>query len=232
MSSASQGSAYDYWVFDLDGTLVDTEWRYKRDLFDRVGYRLGVGFSDDFVTDLWYGLGGSRDVLLAAKGLDPEEFWSIFDDLDDPQARAGASFLYSDAAWIGGLDVPAGIVTHCPEPITEQVIRTLDISDWFTTVVPCNDTTGWKPDPAPVRHAIDDLRVSDESTGVMVGDGESDIGAAHNAGVAGAHVERHDPNRRGRCVLGDYRVTDLEELATRLSTTPQTPDTPARKKTD
>jgi phosphoglycolate phosphatase len=26
------------------------------------------------------------------------------------------------------------------------------------------------------------------------------------------HVERHGPYRRGRCVLGDYRVRSLDEL--------------------
>ncbi|MFC6725831.1 HAD family hydrolase, partial [Halobium palmae] len=42
--------------------------------------------------------------------------------------------------------------------------------------------------------------------------GASDVGAAWNAGLDGVHVERHDPDYRGRCVLGDYRVSSLDEL--------------------
>ena len=32
---------YDFWILDLDGTLVDVETSYVRDVFDRVGERLG-----------------------------------------------------------------------------------------------------------------------------------------------------------------------------------------------
>ena len=32
---------YDYWLLDLDGTLIDVDWSYPRSVFDRVGARLG-----------------------------------------------------------------------------------------------------------------------------------------------------------------------------------------------
>ena len=38
-------STYDHWAFDLDGTLVDVEPAYIHDVFDRVGDRLGRGFT-------------------------------------------------------------------------------------------------------------------------------------------------------------------------------------------
>jgi len=39
---ALEQSEYDFWLLDLDGTLVD-EWSYTREVFDRVGDRLGRG---------------------------------------------------------------------------------------------------------------------------------------------------------------------------------------------
>ena len=36
---ADPNTAYDFWLFDLDGTLVDAEWSYTREVFDRVGDR-------------------------------------------------------------------------------------------------------------------------------------------------------------------------------------------------
>ncbi|MFB6187297.1 MAG: HAD family hydrolase, partial [Halobacteriaceae archaeon] len=52
---------YDFWLLDLDGTLVDTHWSYTREVFDRVGDRLGRSFSDREAEIIWNGLSGSRN---------------------------------------------------------------------------------------------------------------------------------------------------------------------------
>jgi phosphoglycolate phosphatase len=202
--------AYDYWLFDLDGTLVDTEWSYKRELFDRVGDRIGRSVSDREARRLWYGLGGDRDAILRSWGVDPETFWEVFDALDDPAARAAATHLYDDAEPVTDLDRPTAVVTHCPAPVTDRVLDHLDVRDWFDAVVCCSAETGWKPDPAPVERAT--AAIGGEGRGVLVGDGEGDVGAAWNAGIDGIHVERHGPEQRGHCVLGDRRVSAIAEL--------------------
>lgn len=69
---------YDFWLFDLDGTLVDAEWSYTRDVFDRVGDRLGRQFTDREAETVWHGLGGARDPMLREWGIDPAEFWPAF----------------------------------------------------------------------------------------------------------------------------------------------------------
>jgi phosphoglycolate phosphatase-like HAD superfamily hydrolase len=51
-----------------------------------------------------------------------------------------------------------------------------------------------------------------EGRGVFVGDGTGDVGAAWNAGLDGIHVERHGHDRRGQCVLADYRVRSFHEF--------------------
>jgi len=203
---------YDYWLLDLDGTLVDTEWGYVREVFDRTEARLGVSFSDRQAEVLWHGLGGDRDDHLRDWGYDPESFWAVFDEEDDPRERAEATYLYDDAAFVADLDRPVGVVTHCPEPITDVVLDRLDVADWFDVVLACDDETGYKPDPEPLHLARGGLDVPDAARGVYAGDGASDIDAAANAGLASIHVERHDPHRRGVCVLGDHRVESFEEI--------------------
>jgi phosphoglycolate phosphatase len=203
---------YDVWLFDLDGTLVDTEWSYTRGVFDRVGDRVGHEFSDYQAEVLWHGLGGSRDVHLREWGFDPDSFWAAFHDVEDPVARAEATYLYEDAARVGDLDGPVGVVTHCAEFLADPVIESLDIGDWFDVVVCCDDDTGWKPDPGPIELALDDVGATTDNHGVYVGDAASDVGAAQNAGLDGVHVERHDPHKRGHCVLGDHRVESFDEL--------------------
>lgn len=215
--TASDRSAYDFWLFDLDGTLVDVEWPYIREVFDRVGDRLGRPFTDREAEIIWYGLGTARSAQLREWGIDPEAFWTVFDAVDDPRTRASATYLYEDAAWIGGLDCPMGLVTHCPPAITQQVLDSLDIRDWFGTVVCCSDDLGWKPDPRPVEVTMEQLGVAGRGGGVLVGDGANDIGAAWNAGLDGIHVERHGPHRRRQCVLGDRRIEGFEELRSVLT---------------
>lgn len=205
---------YDFWVLDLDGTLVDTEWTYTRAVFDRVGECLDRSFSDREAAVLWHGLGGSRNEYLEGLGFDdPMAFWEVFHAVEDPAARVEATYLHDDASFVANLDVPVGLVTHSQPVVANQVLDTLEIRDWFDTVVTCSDDLGWKPDPAPVELAMEHLGVDPAiHDGVLAGDGANDVGAARNAGLASIHVERHDPDRRTGRVRSDYRIASFDEL--------------------
>ena len=208
---------YDFHLFDLDGTLVDAEWAYTREVFDRVGDRLGREFSDREASVLWNGLGGPRRETLRGIGVEPDDFWPAFHAVEDPVARAEATYLHDDAARlldrvdeVGG---PTGLVTHCQEFLAEPVLDHVDLDGRFDAVVCCTDETGWKPDPDPIELAMESLGVDPRSArGYYAGDGESDVGAAWNAGLDAVHVERVGHDERGRCVLGDRRVSRLDEL--------------------
>ncbi|WP_142858059.1 HAD family hydrolase [Salinigranum halophilum] len=208
--------AYDVWLFDLDGTIVDAEWSYTRDVFERVGARLGRAFTDHEAEIIWHGLNGARDPQLRAWGIDPAEFWPVFHDEEDPLARAEATYLHDDAAAlvrdVQRAGQPIGLVTHCQEFLARPVLEHLDIGDWFDAVLCCTSEVGWKPDPAPIEYTLSQLDVPARARGVLAGDGASDIGAAWNAGLDGIHVERHPPERRGHCVLADHRVSSFDEL--------------------
>ena len=205
---------YDFWLFDLDGTLVDIEPRYPKRVMRRVGDRLGTGFTDEEALMLWYGLGGARDSYLAANDIDPTRFWAVFHEEENPTARAEATFLYDDAErFIRERSEPMGLVTHCQSYLTGPVLDHLDIRDWFDTVVCCDDDIGWKPDPTPVERARADMGVGHNGhAGVLAGDNPADIGAAWNAGLDGVHVNRRSPADDGFCVMGDHRVESLLDL--------------------
>jgi phosphoglycolate phosphatase len=204
--------SYDVWLFDLDGTLVDVAPSYINETLCEVGDRLGHGFTPAETEAIWHGFGGGANRLLRDRGVDVDAFWATFHEVEDPVARAEAAFLYDDAAWVGDLDRPVGLVTHCQSYLTEPVLDRLDIGDWFDAVVCCDESTGWKPDPRPVELALADLGVGPEPSGPLVGDGPADVGAAWNAGLEGVHVERHGHERRGCCVLGDRRLRSLAPL--------------------
>ena len=204
---------YDFWLFDLDGTIVDVEWRYTREVFDEVGERLGYRFSDQQAETLWHGLTGARDEVLREWKLDPETFWETFHAVEDASVRAQNTYIHDDAVFVNELDAPVGLITHCQEFLAQPVLDHLDITDWFDVVLCCTDDTGWKPDPEPVNSVMADLGVGHNGhKGVLAGDGPCDVGAAWNAGLDAIHVERHDPQKRGHCVRADHRVSRFDEL--------------------
>ena len=69
---------YDFWMFDLDGTIVDIEPSYPTAVVTDVGDRLGVGFTEREAEILWYGLGGVREHVLQRHGIAPDLFWEVF----------------------------------------------------------------------------------------------------------------------------------------------------------
>ena len=203
---------YEYWLFDLDGTLVDVSPSYAQTVIHAVGDEIGYQFSELQIEQLWHGLGGTPDYLLNRWGINGSTFWDAFHAIESAKERAEATFLYPDAEAVGAIESPVGLVTHCQPYLTKPVLEHLDIADWFDTIVCCDDTLGWKPEPKPVQVARSNLAIAPGATGVMIGDSSGDIGAAWNAGIEGIHVERHGHNRRGCCIRADEVVSRIDEI--------------------
>lgn len=205
--------SHGFWLFDLDGTLVDVDWSHVRAVFDEIDNRLGRSFTDREIALLWHGFAGERNTVLESRDIDVERFWNVFHDVEDPQQRAAATYLYEDAEWVGSIERPVGLVTHCQSHLTDAVLDRLDIRDWFDVVICCDDEIGWKPNPAPIHLAMSSLGVQPPQGGLYVGDGPHDVGAAWNAGLDAVHVERHGHDQRGACVRADRRCRSLTEIA-------------------
>lgn len=205
---------YDFWLFDLDGTLVDVEAAYPRQVFDRVGERLGYEFDDRQVTVLWHGLSGSRNEQLRSWEIDPDRFWPTYHEVEDADARADAAFCYDDARrLLNVLEGPVGIVTHSQRYLAVPTLEAVGLQGEIEALVCCDDQLGWKPDPAPVERAIAELGVTGNGdAGVLVGDSPQDVGAARNAGLDAIHVERFDAELRPGSMETARRVRRLDEL--------------------
>lgn len=178
-------------IFDLDGTLVDT----APDLMRATNHVLEArGRRPITMAEVRVFVGhGARALLtrgLAATGGLPEGY-----DVE-PDYKRFVQF-YSENIADGSVVFPGlvnlldrlkaegyglGICTNKLEGLSVQLIEALGLTHYFGSVVG-PDTLGIaKPDPRPFHEAVARLKLNAPAA-IMVGDSETDILTARNAGV-------------------------------------------------
>lgn len=75
---------------------------------------------------------------------------------------------------------PMVCITNKPLELTETLLRQFGVSDWFTLILAGDNVARKKPDPWPLRHAAEFMRVPVTEC-LMVGDSRHDIQAAKAA---------------------------------------------------
>ena len=84
--------------------------------------------------------------------------------------------------WLRAAGHPLGIVTSKTESLARRGIECIGIGDCFDVLIGCDTTERHKPDPAPVRAALERLGIS-AADAVFVGDSVHDMAAGNAAGV-------------------------------------------------
>jgi len=189
---------YDTVVFDNDGVLVgrtrfDVLYEATEDTFEKFG----VSDPDpDHVEDMTVGVTtGHVGTICEAYNLDPNRFWqtreSTLSAAQQVEARAGRKTPYGDVGTLADLDVGMGIVSSNQQETVDFLLEYFDLGWLFDTAYGREATIGSlahrKPDPHYLDLALSDL---DASSALFVGDNESDIEAAHNAGIDSAFIRR------------------------------------------
>ena len=178
-------------IFDLDGTLVDT----APDLMRATNHVLESGGRRPITMDevrVFVGH-GARSLLtrgLAATGGLPENY-----DVEPDYRRFVA--YYSQNIADGSVVFPGlvrllerlkaegfglGVCTNKLEGLSIQLLEALDLAKYFGSVVGPDTLGVAKPDPRPFREAVSRLGLV-APRAVMVGDSETDVLTARNAGV-------------------------------------------------
>jgi phosphoglycolate phosphatase len=173
-------------VFDLDGTLIDSQ----RDLADaanalileRGGTPLAV---DDIAAMVGEGAGVLiRRVIRAANIQDDvESALRRFLELYDERLLA-TTRLYEgmpEALEALGSEAPLAVLTNKPQRATERILEGLGILATFQWVIGGDSRFGRKPDPAGLRHLMAEAGAAPART-MMVGDSAIDLATARAAG--------------------------------------------------
>lgn len=195
-------------LFDLDGTLVDSipdvcasvntaleEYGHSSITVDQA--KTLVGHGARVLIEKAVGMGGG-----AANGQDLDGMLARFLDTYS-RNPCQHSTLFPGAVdaldRLTGAGIALGICTNKPEATTFPVLDAFILGHYFKTVI-CGDTLAFrKPDPRHVFHVLDTMG-ADKSDAAFIGDSETDIKAAINAGLPSV------------CVTFGYCNVPLESL--------------------
>ena len=181
-------------LFDMDGTLVETEQYWGEAMFE-LAARLGGRMSDDArARTVGSSMRVSMGVLHADLGLtrSEDELWADARWVEERTAelmgagiswRPGAADLLRDVRAAG---LATALVTTTPRRLADIVLTVIrdDLgADPFDVTICGDEVPARKPDPAPYRQAMQALAV-DPAECVVIEDSQAGITAGLAAGVA------------------------------------------------
>lgn len=212
---ATPPPAYAAYLFDLDGTLVDT----APDLMRALNHVLGqarLPLVDEALTRHWVGH-GVRAMLKAAfehHGVEVSEarLDGLFDACLAYYGEHVADFSKPYPAVVDTLDTlvaraALGVVTNKPADLSERLLDALDLRRFFGCVVGRGSTRHHKPHAEPALAACQQLEVA-PGDALFVGDSATDVACARAAGcdvVLYRHGYNHgqDPDTLGADAVVD-----------------------------
>lgn len=228
---------YDAVLFDNDGVLVHlTELPVLRRAVERAFDDVGVADpAEEHVEACTVGVTpATLDSVSAAYDIDPEAFWKRRDRYaTKAQQRAvetGDKPLYDDFEAILDIPLPRGIVSSNQHPTVEHILEWNDVTDHFETYygreMSMAGVRRKKPATYYLDRAIDDLGAENP---IYVGDSESDVIAAENAGMDSVFIRREHRRDLDLSVEPTAEIESLSALPAVLDGDPATVDADQKK---
>lgn len=187
--------------FDLDGTLLDTaqDFAYAINLLLTDAKKPTVDFNL-FRKEVY---GESKRMISFAFNLkeshpDFESIRQAFLKTYHQNCTQKTVYFPGMELLIDSLDakkIPWGIITNKPAWLTIPIVTHFELDKRAVCIISGDTLSKCKPDPLPLLHACENVNVS-PADAIYVGDSESDIIAAKNAGMKSIAVTYgyHPPN--------------------------------------
>jgi HAD superfamily hydrolase (TIGR01549 family) len=173
---------YNYIIFDIDGTILDTEIAVLSSLQKLLLEELNKDFSFE---ELKFAFGIPGEVTLSKLGVanpfEANKKWNrylkeyfhhvkVFDNIKGTLDR------------LNEMGIPAGIVTSKTKEEFKHDFVPFGLTNYFNLVVFADDTEKHKPDPEPILKFIEISGV-DKSKTIYIGDTKYDMECASSAGI-------------------------------------------------
>ena len=210
--------------FDLDGTLLDTaqDFAHAINLMLKEKNKPPVDF-DSFRKHIH---GDSKKMVSFA--FDIAQTHPEFDIIRDEflgiyhqHSTKKTVFFKGIPALLNHLDaqkIPWGIVTNKPTWLTKPIVKYFQLDQRAACVIAGDTLSTCKPDPAQLHYACQLINISPKQA-IYVGDMETDIIAAKNAGMKSMAVTfgYHPPDAHIPDWKADYIANNAEDIVKQVS---------------
>ncbi len=204
--------SYKYVLFDLDGTLIDTN-KLIMESF-RYTYKTGLGLevSDEEILRYF----GEPLIKTLARFSEEraDELYRIYIDYNETRHDDAVTIFEGVKELLEELERQGCILALVTSKRSKVALMGLDLFDirkHFKVFVALEDTELHKPNPAPALKALELLGARPEEA-IMVGDSVFDIHCAHGAGIKAVLVKWSAAHGFQEEVSADYVAHDTAEL--------------------
>ncbi|MFP8890060.1 HAD family hydrolase [Natrialbaceae archaeon A-CW2] len=211
---------YDIALFDSDGVLVDppayeTQVEATVKAFEAVGVTtVDQRHIDDIVNGTTV---GRLQEICSVYDIDPETFWEARERHDElsqfEKFEAGSRDLYDDVAAITALPHPCGVVSNNHHSTIAYVLEHFELAPLFEVYYGREKTIESldlkKPNTHYLEKALADL---EGESALYIGDSESDVIAAHRAGMDSVFVRRPHSTDVALSATPTYEVESLHAI--------------------
>jgi pyrophosphatase PpaX len=203
-------TAIEYVLFDWDGTLLNS---FEADanayklMFAALGMSWSLAQLKRHYSPNWHRVYRAAGIPRARWG-EADELWRRFYLGQTPKLQPGAMRV------LRTLDrrFKLALVSSGSRSRVRRQLREHNVSALFLTKVCCEDAPRRKPNPAPMRIALEKLRAEPWAS-VYVGDAPEDIEMAHRAGVRAIGVLGGSPvPQRLRAASADALIPTIADL--------------------
>lgn len=204
---------YKYILFDLDGTLINTNSLIIESFKYTYKTCLGLDVSEEEILKYF-----GEPLITTLKRYSEEkgeELYRTYIDYNESRHNDRVTLFEGVQELLERLDslgYSLALVTSKRRKVALMGLELFDIKKHFDVIVTLEDTELHKPNPAPVLKALELLGAKPEEA-IMVGDSVFDIHCAHGAGVKAALVKWSAAHGfQGEDASADYVVGNTEEL--------------------
>ncbi len=204
---------YKYILFDLDGTLIDTNKLIINSFKHTYKTHLNIDVPE---SEIYKYFGEPLITTLSRYSEDrADELFKTYIDFNEREHDSSVALCCNIKECLEALTEQGcilAVVTSKREKLASRGLKLFDIMKFFSVVVTMDDTKNHKPHPEPVLRALELLGAKPEEA-LMIGDSIFDIKCAHNAGVKAVLVNWGEATEYQEKGKPDYLVHDAMEIA-------------------
>ncbi|MBN6186913.1 pyrophosphatase PpaX [Aneurinibacillus sp. BA2021] len=179
---------YQYVLFDLDGTLIDTNNLILTSfMYTLEKFYPGKYTREDIIPHMGKPLYEQMELFGPDRSEELVQVYREHNEQVHDELVEEFPHVLETIEQLAAMGITMGIVTTKQRKTAEMGLRLFGLDQYMDAFISYQDTEHHKPHPEPVLKAMQALG-ADPALTLMVGDSQYDIQAAHNAGIASAGV--------------------------------------------